>query len=197
MPRRVDHEARRHEIVLATWRLIAERGIEATTMRELARELGLANGSVTHYFPDKSAIITAAFAHVFDATTARFEQARARTGGTGLAALRAFLLEAAPIDEERALEARIVIAFLEYAAADSALAEMFRGLMRRWQEAFAAMVVEAQERGEVRDGLDVEAVSDAILHAVNGMQANGVLLPETAREERMRATVDALVDMLR
>ncbi|MDF2665693.1 MAG: transcriptional regulator [Microbacterium sp.] len=197
MPRRVDHEARRREIVLATWRLIAERGIEATTMRELARELGLANGSVTHYFPDKSAIITAAFAHVFDATTARFEQGRARTGDTGLAALRAFLLEAAPIDEERALEARIVIAFLEYAAADPALAEMFRGRMRQWQEAFAAMVAEAQERGEVRDGLDVQAVSDAILHAVNGMQANGVLLPETAREDRMLATVDALVDMLR
>ena len=122
MPRRVDHEARRHEIVLATWRLIAERGIEATTMRELARELGLANGSVTHYFPDKSAILTAAFAHVFAATTARFEQGRARTGDTGLAALRAFLLEAAPIDEERSLEARSVSAFLEYAAANPALA---------------------------------------------------------------------------
>ncbi|MEV7826293.1 TetR/AcrR family transcriptional regulator [Microbacterium enclense] len=197
MPRRVDHEARRHEIVLATWRLIAERGIEATTMRELARELGLANGSVTHYFPDKSAILTAAFAHVFAATTARFEQGRARTGDAGLAALRAFLLEASPIDEERALEARIVIAFLEYAAADPALAEMFRGLMRQWQEAFAAMVAEAQHRGEVRESLDVQAVSDAILHAVNGMQANGVLLPETAREARMLATVDALVDMLR
>lgn len=197
MPRRVDHEARRHEIVQATWRLIAQRGIEATTMRELARELGLANGSVTHYFPDKSAILTAAFAHVFAATTARFEQNRARTGATGLAALRAFLLEAAPIDEERSLEARIVIAFLEYAAADSALTEMFRGLMRQWQEAFAQMVAEAQEHGEVRDGLNVQAVSDAILHAVNGMQANGVLLPDTAQEERMLATVDALVDMLR
>lgn len=197
MPRLVDHEARRHEIVLATWRLIAERGIEATTMRELARELGLANGSVTHYFPDKSAILTAAFAHVFAATNARVAAHRTASGATGLAALRAFLLEAAPIDEERALEARIVIAFLEYAAADRALATMFRALMREWQASFARMVTEAQTQGEVRDGLDVQAVSDAILHAVNGMQANGILLPETAREQRMRATVDALVDMLR
>ena len=197
MPRLVDHEARRHEIVQATWRLIAERGIEATTMRQLARELGLANGSVTHYFPDKSAILTAAFAHVFAATNARVAARRAASGATGLAALQAFLLEAAPIDEERALEARIVIAFLEYAAVDGALAEMFRGLMHEWQEAFAGMVAEAQEQGEVRAGLDVRAVSDAILHAVNGMQANGILLPETSREQRMRATVDALVDMLR
>jgi hypothetical protein len=69
--------------------------------------------------------------------------------------------------------------------------------MREWQQAFGEMVAEARAQGEVRDSLDVQAVSDAILHAVNGMQANGILLPETAREQRMRATVDALVDMLR
>ena len=197
MPRRVDHDERRREIIQATWRLIAERGIEATTMRELAREMGLANGSVTHYFPHKSAILTAAFRHVFDATNARFAEHRAQTDVDGIASLRAFLLQTLPIDQERLLEARIVIPFLEYAASDDAMAEVFRAMMRQWQTQFTEMIERARACGEVRDDLDVDAASDTILHALTGMQAIGVLLPETARRERMLASVEALLSMMR
>ncbi|MFT4051989.1 MAG: TetR/AcrR family transcriptional regulator [Microbacterium sp.] len=197
MPRLVDHAERRTEIVKATWRIIAERGIEATTMRELAREMGVANGSVTHYFPNKKAILIAAFQHVFAATNARYEQAVAESDRHGLAALRLFLEQTLPFDDERLLEARIVIPFLEHAAMDPDAAEIFQTTMRQWQERFVALLDEAQVRGEVRVDLDACAVSDALLHALTGVQAVGVLIPETARPARMTAMLDALMDMLR
>lgn len=197
MPRRVDHAHKRAEIVRATWQIIAERGIEATTMRELARELGLANGSVTHYFPDKKAILTAAFQHVFDATNARYAREAAREGLEGIPALRIFLLQTLPIDDERRLEARIVIPFLEYAAIDEGMADLFRSMMQQWQNQINGSLREAQERGQARDDLDLTVASDAILAMVTGAQATGVLLPASASPPRMTAMVDAFLDTLR
>ena len=41
MPKIVDHDQRRIELVDATWRIIARLGIESATMREIALEAGL------------------------------------------------------------------------------------------------------------------------------------------------------------
>lgn len=197
MPRRVNHADRRAEIIHATWRLIAEQGIEATTMRELARELGLANGSITHYFPNKTAILTAAFQHVFDATNTRYLTAIEGRDVRGVAALREFLMQTLPIDEERLLEARIVIPFLEHAATDHEMAELFRSMMEQWRSRFAELLSQARLLGEVRDDLDTRAAADALLSLLTGVQATGVLLPDTTRPARMLAMLDAALSMLR
>lgn len=136
MPKVVDLPARRQQIVEATWRLIARQGIAATTMRELAAELGLANGALLTYFPNKRAILEAAWSHVFAATNDRF-----RTSGAGLRgtrALRAFLTEVMPLDEGKALEARIVIAFWERAALDAEFAAVHDAAMRQWRDCSSA-----------------------------------------------------------
>lgn len=197
MPRRVDHDRMRAEIIDATWTVIAERGIQAVTMRELARELGFANGSITHYFPNKSAILTAAFQHVFDATNDRYRASIARSGARGLAAVREFLLQTLPIDEERLLEARIVIPFLEHAATDDGMAQLFREMMAQWREQFTELLAQAHADGELRDGVDPRAAGDALLALLTGVQATGVLLPDSAEAERTLAMLDAALAMLR
>lgn len=196
MPRLVDHAAMRAEIIQATWRLIAERGIEAMTMRELARELGFANGSITHYFPNKAAILTAAFQLVFDATNRRYRAAVDRSEASGIAALREFLLQTLPVDEERRLEARIVIPFLEHAATDEQMAGLFRAMMAQWREEFDQLLADAHARGELREGLDHRAAGDALLALLTGVQGTGILLPDSAPPERMVAMVDTALSML-
>ena len=54
MPKIVDHERRRAEIVQTTWRVIARRGLDGATLREVAAEAGYANGALKPYFPAKS-----------------------------------------------------------------------------------------------------------------------------------------------
>lgn len=110
MPKIVDHDQRRLELVDATWRIIARHGIEGATMREIAAEAGFANGALKPYFPTKDSLITFAFGHVFNRTNQRIAE---RTAGTvGLEALRGFCQEVMPLDEDRINEARIVIPFL-------------------------------------------------------------------------------------
>jgi AcrR family transcriptional regulator len=48
--------ARRSAILDAAARLFARNGVEATTVREIAREVGVLSGSLYHHFPSKDAI---------------------------------------------------------------------------------------------------------------------------------------------
>ena len=94
MPRLVDRDAKRREILEVTWRLMATQGADAATMREIAREAGYANGALAYYFANKEALIEAAFVCVFDRTNERIQAAV--EGKRGLTALRAFLVEVLP-----------------------------------------------------------------------------------------------------
>jgi AcrR family transcriptional regulator len=61
-------------------RLFAQRGLEAVTMRELARALGVSAMTPYRYFADKEAILAAVRARAFDAFAAALETAAARPG---------------------------------------------------------------------------------------------------------------------
>jgi AcrR family transcriptional regulator len=47
---------RRRRIIEAAWRLALKNGLRATTMEALAREAGLAKGTLYAHFPDKEAV---------------------------------------------------------------------------------------------------------------------------------------------
>jgi AcrR family transcriptional regulator len=60
-------ERRRHEILLAASRLFRRRGLHATGMRDIARELGMHVGNLYYYFENKQALL----AYCQEATLAR------------------------------------------------------------------------------------------------------------------------------
>ncbi len=57
-PRRHGAEQRREEILDAAVRLFCEKGYEGTTIRDIAREVGITEGLIYHYFPSKAALIS-------------------------------------------------------------------------------------------------------------------------------------------
>lgn len=156
MPKIVDHDERRLELVDATWRIIARLGIESATMREIAIEAGFANGALKPYFPTKDTLLEFAFGHVFNRTNQRIEAIT--EGKSGLTALRAFCLEVLPLDEERVNEARIVIPFWQKAINDPQKAAIHRESMEQWLAAIRRYLAEARQAGDVST-----AVADAIL----------------------------------
>ena len=60
MPKIVDWDARRDEILSATWRVIARDGIAKATIRAIAREAKCSPGILAHYFDDKAYILGSA-----------------------------------------------------------------------------------------------------------------------------------------
>jgi AcrR family transcriptional regulator len=55
-------ERRRREVCQAALRVITREGLEVTTLRDISREGGFTTGVLSHYFPDKEAVIAGAFA---------------------------------------------------------------------------------------------------------------------------------------
>ncbi len=188
MPKVVDHVRRRAEIVEATWRLIAERGLEGTTMREIAAALGVTHGALTRYFPGKNEIVQAAFEHVFAATNQRIEQ---RLGDRrGLDAVRVFCEEVLPLTDTTVLEARVVLPFWSRALTEPDLAEAFDRSMDRWRERLAGLFAEARADGrlgaESADGVLVEQ----LLALLNGAQALTLLSPGPAGPDAGRRMIE-------
>src|ERR1700749_1089996 len=109
MPKIVDWDARRDEILSATWRVIARDGIARATIRAIPREAGCSRGILAHYFDDKADILGSALLMSHRRVVARMQ---ARAGGlTGLGALRGVMTEALALERGRDLEAQIEISF--------------------------------------------------------------------------------------
>ncbi|WP_251046873.1 TetR/AcrR family transcriptional regulator [Arthrobacter sp. ISL-85] len=176
VPKIVDHDERRLELVDATWRIIARQGLESATMREIATEAGFANGALKPYFPTKDTLLEFAFSHVFNRTNLRIAEVTA--GRTGLDALRAFCLEVLPLDEERVNEARIVVPFWQKAINDRQKAAIHQESMAQRLVAIRRFLAEARDRGNVRAAVDDSILAGQLLNMLLGAQIEAALAPE-------------------
>ena len=57
MPKEVDHDERRDEILTAVAGLLADVGLRGLTIRSLAARLGGSVSVVTHYFPTRHSLL--------------------------------------------------------------------------------------------------------------------------------------------
>jgi AcrR family transcriptional regulator len=175
VPKIVDHNERRLELVDATWRIIARNGLEGATMREIAMEAGFANGALKPYFPTKDTLLEFAFSHVFKRTNQRIAEVTA--GQTGMAALRSFCFEVLPLDEERINEARIVIPFWQKAINDPQKAVIHQQSMDEWLTAIRRYLQEARDAGDVSTAVGDDVLAGQLLNMLLGAQIEAALAP--------------------
>lgn len=194
MPKIVDHDERRLELVGATWRIIARLGIESATMREIATEAGFANGALKPYFPTKDTLLTFAFSHVFNRTNERIAEVTA--GKSGIAALRAFCLEVLPLDEERVSEARIVIPFWQKAINDPEKAAIHQESMEQWQASIVGHLQEARKNGDVTAATEDRVIAGHLLNMLLGAQITAALASESQVGLRLTDQLESFLDLL-
>lgn len=164
MPRIVDHNQQRDELLGKSFALFAERGYAAVTMRELARELGVSTGTLYHYFQGKEDV----FAQLFG------WMARRHVDG---------LLATLPTDEG-ALSARAdaLFDFIECHIEDlqHALAlalEFRRHAAPAAQAVFARTLAFYRANLAEQLGLDPPARAEAVLSAIFGLLVHRQLAP--------------------
>lgn len=71
MPKIVDHDDRRADIARATGRVLVKKGIEALTLRDIAREAKFSPGILAHYFRDRTEIVSHALDYFSEASLQR------------------------------------------------------------------------------------------------------------------------------
>jgi AcrR family transcriptional regulator len=82
------HGALRAALIEATEALLAERGAEGFSLREVARRSGVSPAAPAHHFGDAEGLLTAVATHAFDGLTAALREGNERGGGDPLARLR-------------------------------------------------------------------------------------------------------------
>ncbi|MEV4547769.1 TetR/AcrR family transcriptional regulator [Nonomuraea wenchangensis] len=179
MPKIVDHDERRREVLSAARRVIVRDGIDAATTRAIAKEAGYSNGVLAHYFADKDEILLSALRQshqrIRERLTGKVE------GASGLAALRELLLDNLPLDAERTQESRLEVSFWSRSLASERLAGVQRAEADELRAAVRELLGQARAAGELRgdhpdDGLD--DLTEHLLALVDGLSLHLLLYPD-------------------
>lgn len=169
-------ELTRDRVIAAFLTITADRGLDQATMREVAKEAGLSVGSVQYYCHTKDDLLMIAHQHVVDQIIARAETLP-RTGHVG-SAIRAYATEFLPLDEARAAEQRIYLAFAARAAVTPALARIQHGLTSRLRTDCAEAFRLAHERGEAIGDFDPDTAARATIATLDGLMLYMLTDPE-------------------
>lgn len=195
MPKVVDHDQRRVELIEAAWRTIARTGWNSATMAAIAAEAGFSNGALKPYFATKDDLLAAAFDYIYVQTGRRM--AAATAGKHGLTALRAYCQEILPLDDTTRDEARIVIPFWHKALTSPRLAARHEEAMREWREQLQRYLTEARDGGEVRTSIPDEHIIGHLLTALLGAQITATLMPALETTQTLTAHLDGFLTLLK
>ncbi|MER5865294.1 TetR/AcrR family transcriptional regulator [Kitasatospora sp. NPDC002040] len=197
-PARGDHDARRTEVSEAVWRVLAERGFGGLTLRAVAAELNASTGLLTHYFPNKRALVAYALDLLDRHAVDRPRPAAARTSPAdgGLALLRAVLLDILPLTPEGVAGNRIWVGSWDAALADPELAAEHAARYRRARERLTELVALAREQGALAGEGSVEEVAAAAQGFVLGLVVQALFAPAEFPPARQVELLDRYLDGL-
>lgn len=187
MPKIVDHNQRRNELVQVIIKVIYERGLNGATVRTISRAGGFSSGVLSHYFSNKDEMIKFAFGGVADIIFERVEE-RLRHA-KGAERVRILIEEHLPIaahDDETA----VALAFWEVAMHDMQLRVQFRANYGRWRRRLR------QELSALLPHLsdtETEARVDLAIATTDGLLVTFALDKDEYPTERRRALVDRLM----
>jgi AcrR family transcriptional regulator len=200
VPRIVDAEARRQDVVEAVWRIIAADGLEKASLREVADEAGLAVGSVRHYFAGSEELLTYSFATVIDRITARLAEAlpalerNPPASPEHRAAVLTLLGELLPLDEQRAVEACVWMAFRNAARIRPFLEAEADRSHREVAALMGRVISSVVPAGEPEETLVVEA--ERLLATLDGLCMHALLQPAWMTADMCRDVLERHLDGL-
>lgn len=194
MPKVVDHQQRRQELVEAAWRVIARVGLDAVTMREIAVESGYSTGTLAHYFADKDDILRVALERADDDIRRRLEALPDDLDPVD--ALVRVLSEALPLDEGRRFELALDVNFWARALNRPSLRSLQHDDHDEWRSRVLGLVQTVHDRHPEPGRNDAGDVADILVAFVDGLGLHGLIYPEHMTAERMEALLDGQVRAL-
>lgn len=191
MPLIVDHDQRRDEVLEIAIDLIAEGGIDSASVRAIAERAQYSTAVVSHYFHNKSELLSLAFEKTLRETQTRIDEAVAR--GAPAARVLEVLL---PLDPRAGRSWKIWFAFWGMALSDAKhrQAQVTHG--REGQDIIRHVLEQCSDiPAAAAGGRNMQA--GRLLAIVGGMAALATFDPEGWPAKRQRAILVAELKALR
>jgi AcrR family transcriptional regulator len=189
-----NYEAKRADIAKAAFDVILRQGLAATTLSDIAREMGYTTGVLRHYFADKDELLLYAKNALFDQ---QFERAsRAAATRVGLEKLRAMAREVLPLDAGAVDRYRLLATFNGHAIGNERLMLIqHRRNERHWQF-FAEQITALQAEGILPSALDARLQGCAILALADGLAEETMMCPNVLSAKQLLSVMDHYIDSL-
>lgn len=191
VPKIVDHDARRAEIVQAVWDVVSRDGVAALSVRSVAAEGGWSTGSMRHYFASQHDLTVFAMRAMMDRIR---ERGRAMSPVSDLDGIVELLSVALPLDDDSRAETEVWLALSVAARTDDRLAALARQGFDELRDMARACVEGIGVIARVE--LDIELEADRLVGLIDGLAMHGSLYADAVPAHRQRAVVRAHVDAL-
>lgn len=176
MPKQIDHAARRRQIAEAVCELIAERGIEAVTLRDVAAHAGVSMGAVQRAFP-KQGMLDFALEHIIadarERGTRRIESSETPSSAKTL--LTISLQEIASAGPDQRAQATVWLTFVAQAGAREQFASTIRANHEKVLDLLEWLIKYGQRTGEIRDDVDAREEAHTLQALTDGLTQHIVL----------------------
>jgi AcrR family transcriptional regulator len=188
--------ARREQILETALKLFAERGFDATSTRQIAKEVGVAEGLIFHYFPTKASLLTAILEDRLEgrrAFRARLRPLLDDAGGESvsevLGAVASGWLATLRRDEE------IVVVLFTAAQTNPEVWQAWQGLIREGTERLTGYLAARVDAGELRKDLPLETAATMFVSSLMIFFLTRRHLPEPEWKEQSEIYARELISV--
>jgi len=190
MPKIIDHGERRAQLARKAMEVIAVHGVQGATLRKIADAAGVSVGILQHNFRTRNALLLAAF----EVAVTRVEENVANFSGISIEEIKAFAVEVLPLDRQRQIEWKVLVAFRAEALSDRALAREQRVRWRRFRQLFKGAIERSILAGKISKQVDPEQASYAIVAAVDGSAMLSLFLAREWNATDQASSLELLID---
>ena len=179
----------------ALMRVVVKHGLDAVSIRSVAREAGVSIGTVQYHFATKDDLLLAAYQRVIDQVTARAHSLAERPPSAG-AYVRALLRELLPLDDRSEAELRVALAFTARSVHSPRLTELYTQGYRALVDAVANALRAAVERGETAPEVEPRRHATEAVALADGLAWHLLCAPSALAADAAAAALDAYLDRL-
>lgn len=194
MPKIVNHDLRRREILEAVRRVLLRQGLAGATVRAVVTESGLSSGAIRHYFASHGEMLRFAAEGISHQVTQRVAAARDSRRSPQDKAI-AMLEELLPLDDVRRMEISLNVDLFRLTGDTTWGWTTWQGV-RRFCRA-AVLVLAESDRHSTERALRParrEHLAERLHMIVDGTAATTMFYGITPRPEQMRAGLVRAVD---
>ncbi|GES34191.1 TetR/AcrR family transcriptional regulator [Streptomyces angustmyceticus] len=203
MPKQVDREARRRDVVDALFRVVVRDGIQRASLRTVADEARLNIGSVRHYFAGQEELMCFAMRSMLDRVGARLQRRVDALGDlSGLPPERIrdcaveLLSELLPLDDSRRAEVTVLVDFSTAARTHPALDDLAREAATGTRSLVRRILARLDTAGGLRPGLALDTETERLTSLLDGLAFTAVLRPDVLDAATCATVLRAHVDDL-